>query len=480
PLPDGVGTGIGDGAPDDAGAAADVDAIRPGDGFAAGVASNWGAYRFQLVLSSAGNIEAARVDIQSVADELTRLLNISFVVDPGTVSCAATAVAPACPSPRERGAEHWPVTEPPITGSGAINAPFVGIIRVQVATSSPCGDLAGPGGNGGTVGCAGPSVLANDQGDVLLPRGSVWLAPALFDSLAQIRRNTIAHEVGHALGLDHFNGRWPLPSSTFQLMLDRVHSEPSDLTGVAGNFHSGDRNGLWFLHNPAAWYITATYRDFLGRIPDKAGYDYWSTLDVSEQTYVSRLTNSQEWIGRIVDGFYGDVFGRPADAPGRAFWTARVAQRGVPAVASELYSSPEYFTGNGGSNAFFVNALYADLLGRVPSAADNGFWEGQVRSRGRQAVALDFFQSYENRTVRVRDLYCTLLDRGPEGSPGDSNPVGPADDGWTFWARQILTQGDLALATSLATSNEYFNHSDEYALRSLDGNPALPAPCQGL
>lgn len=418
---------------------------------------SYGAYRFQLVDSeSDGDVERLRPAIAAAAAELTRATNLTFTVDPGQFARPASV-------------NRFP---PGYCGSFgghrcslfADDDLSVGVIRIEFASGSPCGPLAASGEQQGVVGCGGPESARGQDGTIFHLRGNVWVSPSVAGINAARTGEIVAHEVGHAMGLDHYEPAFTAMAGATpvrQLMYPSVHNDSSDTGGV---YRSGDVHGVWWLHLPDAWYITATYRDFLDRVPDTGGYHHWVATDISREGYVDALATSDEWIGRILTAFYEDVFGRAPDPGGFAYWAGLMRVLGVPAVAAQLYGSDEYFVRSGSSTTGVVQGLYRELLGRDPNGDPNGvaFWVGEMGVRGRVEVALSFFQSDEKRRGRVHDLYCTLLDRPPDAG------------GATYWAGVILDHGDLALARNLATSEEYIATSDEFALLPLTGTPTPP------
>jgi hypothetical protein len=453
-LPDSFDTGAG---------AKGVEALRPdgSSGFRpfASRSIDFGAYRFQLVSSGAdGDIEQLRPAIVETARQLSVVTGITFSVDAGQV-------------PRPSSVNRFPARQcgsfPGHQCSYFDDAETeVGIIRVGFSAGSPCGPLVPVDQEEGTVGCGGPESVT-DNGTIVHLRGNVWLSPSLRGANASIAGDVVSHEVAHAMGLDHYAPAYtatPGSAPVRQLMFPAVHGDPTD-SGLV--YRTGDMQGLRWLHPGQAWFISATYLDFLGRVPDTAGYAFWALADVTPEEYVNSLATSGEWVGRIVSDFYQDVFGRAPDPGGFAFWSQQVRTRGVPYVASQLYGSQEYFIRNGSSDTGVVQALYRQLLGRDPAADTAGvaFWVGEAQRSGRVDVALNFFQSEEKRRGRVRDLYCTLLNRTPDAG------------GSAYWAGVILTQGDLALARNLATSAEYLASSDEFALGQVPTSPACaPTP----
>lgn len=438
--------------------AATVETIRPNGSFGFlpfdAPSHDFGAYRFQLVSSgSDGDVESIRSVVVAAAGELTRLTGITSSVDGGQVP--RPGVVNRFGSRCSGGPGH----RCSYFDDGDTN---IGIIRIGFSDSSPCGTLVPAGTAQGVVGCGGPESVRTDDGTVFHVRGNVWLSGSLQDVNASISFDIVTHEIGHAVGLDHFSPAYTaIPGGTpvRQLMYPSVHQDPSD---TGSRFRSGDVHGLWWLHLPEAWYITATYRDFLGRRPDTSGYHYWLGQSAPRDVYVGALATSDEWVGRIVTDFYGDVFGRSPDPSGFTHWAGLIKTRGVPFVAAQLYGSQEYLLRNGGTTTGFVQGMYRELLGRDPATDGAGvaYWTAEADRQGRTVVAFAFFESQEKRRARVRDLYCTLLDRPPD------------DGGLAYWADVILLQGDLALARNLATSFEYESSADEFALKDPSAPPA--------
>lgn len=220
---------------------------------------------------------------------------------------------------------------------------------------------------------------------------------------------------------------------------------------------------------PGEAFVTAAYTDFLGRTPTPSEIAFLTVNSMASAStrgaLVSQLSRSSEWIRVTVDRLYADTLGRPGDAGGTAFWISALSsgRYRVAQVAAMFYSSDEYYTGFGGSDdRTWVSDLYRKVLLRDPGNDQAGvdFWVGRTVSRGRTAVALDFYQSLESRRTRVAGLYQQLLGRKPD------------PEGWQYWAAVIITRGDLALAANLAGSFEYYARAAD---RFGDGLPPIPA-----
>jgi virginiamycin B lyase len=199
-------------------------------------------------------------------------------------------------------------------------------------------------------------------------------------------------------------------------------------------------------------FVRAAYQDFIARPPTGPELDTWVPYlrsGGSRGTLVTQLAASPEWVSAIVTRFYTDTLGRTPDAGGLAYWDRLITSKHmtVAQVASQLYASDEYFTHfGGGTPRTWVSDLYTKILRRSPLEDQAGvdYWVRMVASHGRVAVAYSFYQSLESRMDRVDLLYESLLHR-------------PSDiAGQAYWAGKILASGDVALATNLALSAEYY------------------------
>jgi len=204
-------------------------------------------------------------------------------------------------------------------------------------------------------------------------------------------------------------------------------------------------------------YVDAVHRDLLGRASRLAERIEWGQRlrdGLPRGEFTLALSRSPEWTGRVVDGLYDQIFGRPADEGGRAYWSDLVS-RGlrVSDVAAHFYGSDEWFlapppTGGGGTVDGYVDALYGRILRRDPDAS-RSYWVGEVTAGvPRVTVAKAFYLSLESNIRRVDALYRTLLDRRAD------------EEGRQYWGRLLADVDDIRLAGLLTASDEYYAAND--------------------
>ncbi|MCU1452921.1 MAG: domain protein beta Propeller, partial [Acidimicrobiales bacterium] len=200
-------------------------------------------------------------------------------------------------------------------------------------------------------------------------------------------------------------------------------------------------------------FIQAAYADFLRRAPSSGEVSAGKAQlagGTSDQAFALSLANRAEYVGVLVDRFYTDTLGRPGEPSGRAYWINQIISRArtVAQVAAYFYASPEYYNGiGGGTDESWIKDLYQKLLHRTADSGGLAYWKGQIVSAGRDDVANRFYQSLESRADRVTKLYEELLGRAPDAG------------GRSYWAGRILNEGDIALASFLAGSSEYYQRA---------------------
>ena len=90
------------------------------------------------------------------------------------------------------------------------------------------------GGDADVLGCGGPSGYYLDDGTVEISAGRVWMSPQVSGASQTTKQEVLAHELGHVLGLAHFE-------QSYQGAFQRMY--PSQVP-VPRMYMPGDINGL--------------------------------------------------------------------------------------------------------------------------------------------------------------------------------------------------------------------------------------------
>ena len=166
-----------------------------------------------------------------------------------------------------------------------------------------------------------------------------------------------------------------------------------------------------------ALFVDALYRDLLGRPADAAALAlFGQRLDSgTPRTQIAQqVLGSLEYRTRAIQGFYAKFLKRQPTAQELAFALGLYATGGPEAVAESILGSTEYFTTHGGTNDGFLDALFQDLLGRPPTAAERASFElALTRGSSRTDVATDVFESDEARTKQIQGFFQDFLGRAP-------------------------------------------------------------------
>ena len=201
-------------------------------------------------------------------------------------------------------------------------------------------------------------------------------------------------------------------------------------------------------------FVRAAYADLAGREPtaSELGSAVQALGSGTSRTQVAQdLTHGSDHAGQVVDRLYVRILGRDADPGGRAFWTARLASGvGVRTLASQLYGSREYFASTGSTPGSFVDAVYADLLGRPADPSGRAYWTARVAGgESRTVLSRLLFSSRESNGLRIVLMYLDLLRRLPEASAR------------AYWAEQLVGTDDLEVEARLVGSTEYLDDAQD-------------------
>ena len=128
-----------------------------------------------------------------------------------------------------------------------------------------------------------------------------------------------------------------------------------------------------------------------------------------------------------------------------AGWSGQILTGRIPVddVQRRFFSSEEFVSRSGGTDAGFVANLYQSILGRAAAQGEVASWVANVNLYGRWWVVDRIWFSMEAAMRRSGKYYQVFLQRAPD-------PAGQAN-----WAWVLLAQGEGAVRVGIAGSAEY-------------------------
>jgi hypothetical protein len=201
---------------------------------------------------------------------------------------------------------------------------------------------------------------------------------------------------------------------------------------------------------PLSNFVRSLYVDVLNRSASDDDVSYWSgrlEAGATRSAVSSALLASRERRAAVVDDYYRQYLGRPADAGGLSFWlNVWQTHNGPDVVRAGLIGSGEFYASQGGSDDGAIRGLYQNVLGRGASDEEVGYWRNVIKSTPLTNVALGFLNSRENRRELIDGWYQNYLNRSGDNA------------GLDYWFDRLSKGASQeSIQASLLGSSEYFD-----------------------
>jgi hypothetical protein len=167
------------------------------------------------------------------------------------------------------------------------------------------------------------------------------------------------------------------------------------------------------------------------------------------EALANTFTHSTEAYRDLVTGDYEQYLGRAPDAAGLDYWTTHL-QQGLSdeQLAASLLTSGEYLAAQGGAGQDWVTNLYQNLLSRTAAATEVSSWLSQLAAGASSyQVALQIATSPEHESLQIRNDYSTYLGRAASAAEVSAD-------------LSVLANGvsNETLVASILGSQEYYNN----------------------
>jgi hypothetical protein len=196
--------------------------------------------------------------------------------------------------------------------------------------------------------------------------------------------------------------------------------------------------------------VNSLFQDLLGRTAAQPEIAAWSALAATAPTevIVAAIMSSPEYHNGFVNTAYQQILGRLPDIPGLASWSTAMSSGTLEEQVQAVFaSSPEYFLKNGANPISYVEALYTNVLRRVPDPGGVAYWLGRLAlGTSPLEVATNFIVGPEYASAQITRAYESYLRREPD-------PAGLAS-----WLHSYQAGGNIFMVRAgILSSQEYID-----------------------
>jgi hypothetical protein len=205
--------------------------------------------------------------------------------------------------------------------------------------------------------------------------------------------------------------------------------------------------------DPNELFVQQIYLDLEHSAANTAGLQFVTALDTGSLTVsqvVQTFLGGPGYQNAVIQALYEKYLGRLDDPSGLLTWGQALASGQTDEfVASQIAGSQEYYDNHGDTPQGFVETLFQDALGRLPSQAElqagvASVLTGTIASR--VALAASVFSSQEYQADLINSWYLQYL-RRPSDSGGFANALAALQHGTR----------DETIIAALVGSSEYFS-----------------------